>query len=242
MKVLFLFVYLLQSFGVIKLVRLCKYVFSKGGSIIWDEEITEVFTFFVTSVFILVLPFLLFYNSNKALIWLAFIAAVLTYFAYDWFEAYLSKKDDLNTIAVENDFSPKLDTNKIEESILKGSCAIESKPESELKVKKHEYDSFDYNNYDDGHTEDEWKEIGFSVKSRHGSGYRRSYRFDEVKVGSSNKYPHLTPNQRKVKILGDALVYRTGSKYLAKEILVNQYGFKENTAKYAAGYDGFYDW
>lgn len=63
-----------------------------------------------------------------------------------------------------------------------------------------------------------------------------------MEVSRSQRFAHLTPNQRKVKILGAALVERTGSKYIAKEILVNQYDFKENTAKYATGYQGFYDW
>ena len=53
---------------------------------------------------------------------------------------------------------------------------------------------------------------------------------------------HLSPNQRKVKILGGALVKKTRSKKIARDILIRQYTFKKSTAEYAVGYEGYYDW
>ena len=46
----------------------------------------------------------------------------------------------------------------------------------------------------------------------------------------------LTLAQRSVKALGSTITCNTGSKHDAKEILINQYGFTESTAKYAVGY------
>lgn len=48
--------------------------------------------------------------------------------------------------------------------------------------------------------------------------------------------------KKKVKTLGYALTKKYCSKRRAKDILVAEYGFDEETARYAAGYDGYNDW
>lgn len=58
---------------------------------------------------------------------------------------------------------------------------------------------------------------------------------------NTNNY-HLSDKQRSVKALGSSLVSKTGYKRKAKDILVEQYGFSENTAKYAVGYRGYDDY
>ncbi|MCD8477902.1 MAG: hypothetical protein LRY68_08420 [Sulfurospirillum sp.] len=45
-----------------------------------------------------------------------------------------------------------------------------------------------------------------------------------------------------MKTLGNALVEKCGSKREAKDILVEKYGFDEDTARYAAGYKGYNNW
>jgi hypothetical protein len=49
----------------------------------------------------------------------------------------------------------------------------------------------------------------------------------------------MTAAQKRVKALGESLVKKTGYKRVAKDILVRDYGFSENTAKYAVGYSGY---
>ena len=118
-----------------------------------------------------------------------------------------------------------------------------------LNEKDHSYEeipenNFNYDDYHDGHTEEIWKDIDFKVRSECLSYSKKYYSFKEVEPKSKNilKYASLTKNQRKVKILGDAILARTKSKKISKKILVKQYGFKEEVAKYAVGYDGYYDW
>jgi hypothetical protein len=124
-----------------------------------------------------------------------------------------------------------------------GPLTTRSKPTTNL-VKVEPENNFEYENYyyNDGHTESEWESIGLKVEKKYRSTGRQYYTFPQTESKSYAKYSWLTPNQRKVKILGDALVSRTKSKRRAKDILVNQYDFKENTAKYAAGYEGYHDW
>ena len=105
-----------------------------------------------------------------------------------------------------------------------------------------ESSDFDYQNYSNGHTIDNWKKIGLKVESKYVVAHKKYYTFKEVEPSTSLKYTHLSQNQRKVKILGDALVKRTRSKKMARGILINQYTFKKSTAEYAVGYEGYYDW
>lgn len=100
------------------------------------------------------------------------------------------------------------------------------------------------------HTEKVWDKLGYRVKS----GETYSYKFygreiftpDQVeKIGNYRNRiarPGLSENQLKVKTIGLALVEKTGSKRAAKDILVEKYGLDEKTAKYAAGYRGYYDY
>ena len=65
---------------------------------------------------------------------------------------------------------------------------------------------------------------------------------DKKHITCMKSSTHRTKNQNKVKALGCSLAKKTGSKKMAKDILVKQYGFDENTAKYAAGYKGYVDY
>jgi hypothetical protein len=65
---------------------------------------------------------------------------------------------------------------------------------------------------------------------------------NHVYDGYSQEYAYRTKNQKKVKSLGYSLVEKTGSKRKAKDILVDKYGFDEDTAKFAAGYKGYENW
>ena len=49
----------------------------------------------------------------------------------------------------------------------------------------------------------------------------------------------MSKRQKSVTSLGESLACQTGSKRAAKDILVDEYGFSEKTAKYAAGYRGY---
>lgn len=102
-----------------------------------------------------------------------------------------------------------------------------------------------------GHSAKVWKRMGYKV--RYGETY--SYKFygneiftpDQVeRIGSYNEPLRLenglSKNQKQAKQLGYSLVNKCGSKRKAKDILVEKYGFDENTAKYATGYRGYENW
>jgi hypothetical protein len=114
---------------------------------------------------------------------------------------------------------------------------------STRKVESPQEHNFDYESYHNGHSLKEWEDIGLKVSTKYKTATKKYYTFNEIEVSAFTlKYPHLTKNQRKVKILGGALVKRVKSKKRAAQILINQYGFKENTAEYAVGYEGYNDW
>ena len=105
------------------------------------------------------------------------------------------------------------------------------------------------NNYGakpEAHTSRVWEKLGYEVN--YGESY--SYKFygneiyteDQVRRTSGFTSRHLSSNQKKVKSLGTALVRKSGSKQKAKNILVNHYGFDEDTAKYGAGFKGYNNW
>lgn len=99
------------------------------------------------------------------------------------------------------------------------------------------------------HSERVWNKLGYEVKS--GETYAYKYFGNEIfkphQVQKIGRYrnriasPGLSENQLKVKTIGLALVEKTGSKSEAKDILLEQYGFDEETAKYAVGYKGYRD-
>mgnify|MGYP000132604392 CR=1 FL=1 len=101
-----------------------------------------------------------------------------------------------------------------------------------------------------GHSKKVWERLGYRIKP--GETYSYRYYGNEIfepnQVEEIGKYRHqiqktgLTERQLKVKTLGSALVKKTGSKRAAKDILVSEYGFEENTAKYAVGYHGYNDY
>lgn len=103
------------------------------------------------------------------------------------------------------------------------------------------------------HTEKVWNKLGYVVKNGETYAYKHYgneiFTPDQVVSKKSISYKKplqigygLSANQEKVKTLGYALVEKCGSKRVAKDILVEKYGFDEDTARYAAGYKGYNNW
>ena len=98
-----------------------------------------------------------------------------------------------------------------------------------------------------GHAKKGWKERGYRVKDGESYAYKHFgneiYTQNQVvAIASHNSVlslEGLSKNQKKVKILGQALLEKVGSKRIAKDILVRDYDFDEETAKYAVGYRGY---
>ena len=106
-----------------------------------------------------------------------------------------------------------------------------------------------YSEANKDHTEKVWNKLGYEIIPGETYDYkfygREIFKPHQVqKIGSYRTRIArlgLTENQLKVKTIGLALVEKTGSKRAAKNILVDKYGFDEDTAKYAAGYNGYRD-
>jgi len=114
-----------------------------------------------------------------------------------------------------------------------------------LEDRRHEGSEifeYDHEDYCGGHSEKAWRSIGLKVSTKYKTTAKKNYTFKEVEASNSLRYLHLTKNQKKVKTLGDALVKNTQSKRRSRDILINQYGFKKETAEYAVGYEGYQDW
>jgi len=101
------------------------------------------------------------------------------------------------------------------------------------------------------HSETVWMKLGYKVQYGETYAYkiygREIFTPEQViKIGSSQKQlsleSGLTKNQQKVKQLGYSLVNKYKSKRKAKDILVEEYDFDEETAKFAAGYRGYENW
>jgi hypothetical protein len=153
------------------------------------------------------------------------------------FFKHLSSLRKKHTTKEGNSFKPSIPIIKAP------STTTPKKPIASINLVENTHESdFEYEDYYDGHTENTWNRIGLTIEEKHRFYSRNYYTFEETEPKGYSKYAWLTPNQRKVKILGDALVNRTNSKRLSKEILVGQYSFKEETAKYAVGYEGYHDW
>lgn len=101
------------------------------------------------------------------------------------------------------------------------------------------------------HSKSVWEKMGYRIKY----GERYAYKMygneiftpDQVEKSSYGRETlqlenGLTKNQKKVKQLGYALVNKVGSKRKAKDILIEEYDFDEDTAKYAVGYNGYDNW
>ena len=88
-----------------------------------------------------------------------------------------------------------------------------------------------------GHTEKVWKRLGCRVK--YGESY--TYKFYGNKIYNSDQVEKLSTNR--VKYSEDGLVQKllsdTKSKKMAKNILVENYGYSEINAKSLVGYIGY---
>ena len=105
------------------------------------------------------------------------------------------------------------------------------------------------NNYGykpEAHTVRVWKRLGYELSDGESYSYKyygnEIYTEDQVRKISSSYGGQLSSNQKKVKSLGTALVRKSGSKHKARNILVDHYGFDEDTAKYGAGFSGYSNW
>lgn len=203
------------------------------------------------------------FNITKIINWVMLLLAMLLSILYDlkwlWFMLllvfvfliFIKIEDQLDNKATKKqnvyaerqlNLINKLDAHDSFDSLTKlDASRVTEESKIDVEVSKKQ---FSYDNYHDGHTEEIWKGIDFRVRTEFSNLDKKYYSFKEVepKAETKLKYPFLSKNQRKVKILGDAILARTKSKKLTKNILVSQYGFKEETAKYAVGYDGYYDW
>jgi len=163
-------------------------------------------------------------NSFIGLFLLILVGIGVTYWGAETYDNIRKKNDDakkpIDTVSVEPTAS-KISTRKVEPS---------------------QENNFDYESYSNGHSEKAWRNIGLKVSTKYKTTAKKNYTFKEVESSNSLRYLHLTKNQRKVKILGDALVKNTKSKRRARDILISQYAFKNNTAEYAVGYEGYNDW
>ncbi len=103
-----------------------------------------------------------------------------------------------------------------------------------------------YGSKPEAHTIRVWERLGYEMNYGEIYAYKyygnEIYTEDQVRKISSSYGGGLSSNQKKVKSLGTALVKKSGSKQKAKNILVNHYGFDEDTAKYGAGFSGYSNW
>lgn len=193
--------------------------------------------------------------TNSFIIFFLLISVGLgvTYWGAMTYDNICKKNDDtkkpIDTVSVEPT-AKKISTRKVEPSqenksdYEKGQevhARIRAMRQS-MKVEQSQENNFDYESYSNGHSEKAWGDIGFKVSTKYKTAAKKNYIFKEVEVSNSLRYLHLTKNQKKVKILGDALVKNTKSKRRARDILISQYAFKNNTAEYAVGYEGYSDW
>jgi hypothetical protein len=192
-------------------------------------------------------------NSFISFILLILVGIGVTYWGVMTYDNICKKNDDaknpIDTVSVEPT-ATKISTRKVEPS-QEDNCDYEKAHDVKariralrqgMKVESSQENNFDYESYSNGHSEKAWGDIGFKVSTKYKTTAKKNYIFKEVEASNSLRYLHLTKNQKKVKILGDALVKNTKSKRRARDILISQYNFKNNTAEYAVGYEGYNDW
>lgn len=87
------------------------------------------------------------------------------------------------------------------------------------------------------HSEKVWNELGYSVKRGETYAYKfygnEIYTPDQVVKSSSNRVKYSEDG------LATKLLNNTGSKKMAKDILVREYGYNESNAKALVGYRGY---
>lgn len=192
-------------------------------------------------------------NSFISFFLLISVGLGVTYWGAMTYDNICKKNDDtkkpIDTVSVEPT-AKKISTRKVEPS-QENKSDYEKGQEvhariramrQRMKVEQSQENNFDYESYSNGHSEKAWGDIGFKVSTKYKTAAKKNYIFKEVEASNSLRYLHLTKNQKKVKILGDALVKNTKSKRRARDILISQYAFKNNTAEYAVGYEGYSDW
>jgi hypothetical protein len=195
-------------------------------------------------------------NSFVSFFLLILVGLGVTYWGVMTYDNICKKNDDaknpIDTVSVEPT-ATKISTRKVEPSQANNFYYEGEKKVPVVKahikamrqggkVESSQENNFDYESYSNGHSEKAWGDIGFKVSTKYKTTAKKNYIFKEVEASNSLRYLHLTKNQRKVKILGDALVKNTKSKRRSRDILISQYAFKNNTAEYAVGYEGYNDW
>lgn len=194
------------------------------------------------------------------------IILIVIFFAVSYAVNYFSKdksKVDITTNLC-NDFKNTLTrtdvTPKYDISTIKSKTDYTAKNENEKTIINNIYIQQNILNIQvnnntkkgsGGHTKKVWEERGYRVKSGESYAYKmygkEIYNQDQVmKIGKKYDYlsieSGLSNNQKKVKKLGYSLLNKVSSKRKAKDILVKQYNFDEDTAKFAVGYKGYDNW
>jgi len=144
--------------------------------------------------------------------------------------AKMPPKSDVSSYARPKDFgyvSPK----KVEETIVNNYYT-----QNNVYVQQNNYYEKPSQELSD-HTAKIWKRLGYSIK--HGETY--SYKFYGNEIFKPNQVERIGSNHVKYSESGLArkLLNDTGSKKHAKDILVNQYGYSQASAKSLVGYNGY---
>lgn len=109
--------------------------------------------------------------------------------------------------------------------------------QNNITIQQNNYSNSDSSKHTD-HTERVWKRMGYRVKYGETYSYKHYgneiYTPNQVEKIGSNYHVHTSENGLARKLLSD-----TGSKRMAKDILVDQYGYTQNNAKKLVGYRGY---
>lgn len=209
------------------------------------------------------------FKGNEIMEWLILVLVVLLLAAFFGVFKSSETKDDAKTKSKKHSidsyainpevFSRAMEANKknIKTGVLVND-PIEEKQSPRQEVHHYHHVRVTHDWAEDNrsseankdHTEKVWNKLGYEVKPGETYDYkfygREIFKPHQVqKIGNYRNRiasPGLSENQLKVKTIGLALVEKTGSKRAAKDILVEKYGFDEQTAKYATGYDGYRDY
>lgn len=143
----------------------------------------------------------------------------------------LSKNQIITPTILEEDYEQEKESKKSQTINIYNTQNIINVYESPSSKSKSRYSK----NTD--HTKNVWKKLGYKIK--YGETY--SYKFygneiftpDQVESIKSTLYVHTSENG-----LAHKLVSNTKSKRIAKDILVDEYGYTESEAKKLVGYKG----
>ena len=128
------------------------------------------------------------------------------------------------------------DTTIIEDNDVKPTVVNNYYVQNNVYIQQNNYHNKSKDENKD-HSEKVWKRLGYKVK--YGETY--SYKFYGNEIFKPSQVERIGSNQVKYSESGLArkLLNDTGSKKHAKDILVNQYGYSQASAKSLVGYNGY---